>query len=73
MFSVAHEDLTESTVPTFDDEITTGHAEIDAALRRVGELDDLPVHQHGEILDQLHGHLRDALAAAASPSGGADD
>jgi hypothetical protein len=68
---VADADETESTAPVSED-VTTGHAEIDAALLRLKELDGLPVDQHGEILDDLHGQLRDALAAAASPPGDAD-
>jgi hypothetical protein len=53
--------------------VATGHDEIDAAMRRLDELDALPVDQHGEILDELHGRLRDALAAAASPPSGRSD
>jgi hypothetical protein len=53
--------------------VATGHDEIDAAIRRLDELDALPVDQHGEILDELHGRLRDALAAAASPPSGRSD
>lgn len=72
MSSVADADQTEPTAPSSGD-ITTGHAEIDVAMLRLQELDGLPVDRHGEILDDLHGQLRDVLAAAASPSGGADD
>lgn len=53
--------------------VATGHDEIDASMRRLDELDTLPVDQHGEILDELHGRLRDALAAAASPPSGRSD
>jgi hypothetical protein len=63
----------ETAVETIE-RVATGHDEIDAAMRRLDELDSLPVDQHGEILDELHGRLRDALAAAAAPpSGRADD
>jgi hypothetical protein len=53
--------------------VATGHDEIDAAMRRLDELDSLPVDQHGQILDDLHGRLRDALAAAAAPPSGRSD
>lgn len=72
MSSVVDPDQTEPTVPPFGD-VASGHAEIDAAMLRLQELDGLPVDRHGEILDDLHGKLRDVLAAAASPSGGSDD
>jgi hypothetical protein len=72
MSSVEDPDQTEPTVSSSGD-ISTGHAEIDAAMLRLRELDGLPVDRHGEILDELHGQLRDVLAAAASPSGGSDD
>ncbi|HYJ70108.1 MAG TPA: hypothetical protein VEX15_20845 [Nocardioidaceae bacterium] len=53
--------------------VATGHDEIDDAMRRLDDLDSLPVDQHGEILDELHGRLRDALAAAAAPPSGRSD
>lgn len=59
--------------PEPEDHVTTGHAEIDTALRRLDELDGLPVEQHGEIYDELHGRLRDALTAAATPTSESSD
>lgn len=56
-------------VPVYDAAIgSTGHPEIDAALSRLDGLDGLPVDRHGEILDDVHAQLRDALAAAAAPA-----
>jgi hypothetical protein len=54
--------------PEAAEDLTTGHAEIDTALRRLDELDGLPVEQHGEVYDELHGQLRNALTAAAMPA-----
>lgn len=59
--------------PAPDDEVTTGHDEIDTAVRRLDELDGLPVEQHGEVYDELHGRLRDALTAAATPTSESSD
>jgi hypothetical protein len=59
--------------PAPEEHITTGHAEIDTALRRLDELDGLPVEQHGEVYDELHGRLRDALTAAATPTSESSD
>ena len=55
------------------DHVATGHAEIDTALRRLEELDGLPVERHGEIYDELHGRLRDALTAASTPTSESSD
>lgn len=54
--------------PVAEEGVSTGHTEIDSALRRLDELDGLPVEQHGEVYDELHGQLRDALTAAATPA-----
>jgi hypothetical protein len=54
--------------PVAEEGVSTGHAEIDAALRRLDELDGLPVERHGEVYDELHRQLRDALTAAATPA-----
>lgn len=54
--------------PVAEDGVSTGHVGIDAALRRLDELDGMPVEQHGEVYDELHGQLRDALTAAATPA-----
>ena len=60
--------MTDAEIPPDPPEdVTTGHDDVDAAVRRLRELDGLPVDRHGEVLDEVHGRLRDALAAAASP------
>lgn len=53
--------------PVPDEGVATGHAEIDDALRRLDDLADLPVEQHAEVYEEIHGQLRDALTAAATP------
>ena len=64
---------TEQPDPAPEDAVTTGHAEIDTALRRLDELDGRPVERHGEVYDELHGRLRDALTAAATPTSESSD
>jgi hypothetical protein len=39
----------------------TGDAEVDDALRALDALDDLPVHDHAEIVDTVHRALQDRL------------
>jgi hypothetical protein len=53
--------------PEPDHGVATGHAEIDAALRRLDDLSGLPVEQHAGVYEEIHGQLRDALSAAATP------
>ena len=36
---------------------------VDAALARLGELDDRPVSEHVAVYDEVHRLLQDALAA----------
>lgn len=40
---------------------TTGEERVDAALARIGELDDLPLTAHPEVFDDVHRRLQDAL------------
>ncbi|HEV2636242.1 MAG TPA: hypothetical protein VGX23_13900 [Actinocrinis sp.] len=40
----------------------TGHAEVDAALMRLGELSERPVGGHAELYDDVHQRLQDVLA-----------
>ncbi|MFI1096518.1 hypothetical protein [Streptomyces sp. NPDC020917] len=41
----------------------TGNAEVDAAVERLGDADELPVHAHIEVYEDVHRGLRDALTA----------
>ena len=40
----------------------TGHAEVDAALTRLGELADRPTGGHAELYDDVHQRLQEVLA-----------
>lgn len=42
----------------------TGHAQIDEALQRLDRLGDLPITEHPEEFDAMHGVLRESLANA---------
>ena len=39
-----------------------GTSAVDAALTRLGELDEAPVSEHVEVFDAVHRSLQDALA-----------
>ncbi|MDF3303152.1 hypothetical protein [Streptomyces tropicalis] len=41
----------------------TGHAGVDAALERLGDADHLATDGHVAVYEDVHGGLRDALAA----------
>jgi hypothetical protein len=41
----------------------TGNAEVDHALGRLADADEVPVHAHTEVYEDVHRGLRDALAA----------
>jgi hypothetical protein len=41
----------------------TGNADVDAALGRLADADDLPVHAHIEVYEDVHRGLRDTLTA----------
>lgn len=40
----------------------TGDAQVDAAIETLRRLDDLPVHDHADIVDGVHRSLQDRLA-----------
>lgn len=41
---------------------TTGEPRVDQALTRLAELDDAPVHDHPEVVEDIHRALQDTLA-----------
>jgi hypothetical protein len=41
----------------------TGNADVDAALGRLADADELPVHAHIEVYEDVHRGLRDTLTA----------
>lgn len=52
----------------------TGEPSVDAALRLLDRLPDLPVSEHAEIYEQVHGQLSDVLGELDSgPAGPAGD
>jgi len=50
---------------------TTGEPRVDEALRRLGELGDLPVSEHPPVFERVHASLVDVLGELRS--GVADD
>jgi hypothetical protein len=44
----------------------TGDARVDQALRRLGELDDLPLTEHAAVFGHIHGELTGALGTLDS-------
>ena len=49
---------------TQDVPVSTGDAAVDEALARMTELGSLPVGEHLEVLEAVHGALQDRLADA---------
>ena len=41
--------------------VITGDARVDQALRRLGELDELPLTEHAAVFEHIHGELTGAL------------
>ncbi len=50
---------------------TTGEPRVDDALRKLSELDDLPVSEHPAVFERVHGQLVDVLGELRSSA--ADD
>ena len=46
--------------------VVTGDARVDQALRRLGELDDLPLTEHAAVFGHIHGELTGALGTLDS-------
>ncbi|WP_035812758.1 hypothetical protein [Jiangella gansuensis] len=51
---------------TDDGQGTTGDASVDEAVRSLERLDRLPVHQHADVIDDVHRALQDRLADEAA-------
>ena len=47
----------------------TGEPRVDAALRQLGELDDLPVAEHPPVFERIHGQLVEVLGELHSGTG----
>ncbi|WP_415948963.1 hypothetical protein [Streptomyces sp. KLOTTS4A1] len=47
----------------------TGHAEVDAGLERLGDVDHLATDGHTEVYEDVHGRLRDTLTALDARQG----
>jgi hypothetical protein len=50
----------------------TGVAQVDAALRRLGDLDALPVAAHPAVVEQVHADLQEALTGAPGVDDGTE-
>lgn len=46
----------------------SGDARVDAALARLDDIDEAPVHEHAEIFADIHTRLTSALADATAPT-----
>jgi len=52
----------------------TGEPSVDAAVRSLGELDGLPVAEHPQVFERIHGRLVDVLGELhADPAGPAGE
>lgn len=47
----------------------TGNPEVDALVQRLADADELPTEDHVEVYEDVHGGLRDVLAALDQPVG----
>ena len=50
----------------------TGEPRVDTALRQLGELDELPVSEHPQVFERVHGQLVEVLGELHSGAGQAD-
>ena len=56
--------------PEYEQAEATGEPRVDEALRRLGELGDLPVSEHPPVFERVHASLVDVLGELRS---GTDD
>ena len=50
----------------------TGEPRVDAALRQLGDLGELPVSEHPPVFERIHGQLVEVLGELHSGTGHAD-
>jgi|HubBroStandDraft_6_1064221.scaffolds.fasta_scaffold3037842_2 hypothetical protein len=51
----------------------SGEPRVDAALRRLGDLDSLPVSDHPPVFERIHGQLVEVLGELHAGPDGADE
>jgi hypothetical protein len=56
----------EFETPEFEPPEATGEPRVDAALRQLGELSDLPVSEHPPVFERIHASLVDVLGELRS-------
>lgn len=66
--SVVHGEGDDGPVSTGESTAAAHDARVEAALARLDDLDDAPVHEHAEIYSDIHARLTAALADATAPS-----
>ncbi|HWF82517.1 MAG TPA: hypothetical protein VN695_18220 [Streptosporangiaceae bacterium] len=59
-------ELAEYQQPEHEQLEATGEPRVDAALRRLGELGDLPVSEHPPVFERVHSSLVDVLGELRS-------
>ncbi len=50
-------------------QVDTGEPRVDGAIRQLRELDELPVSEHPQVFERIHGQLVDVLGELHSGSG----
>lgn len=60
--SEPHSEATAETAASAATVSYTGHADVDAALARLLELEALPTAEHVAVFEDVHGRLQEALA-----------
>jgi hypothetical protein len=58
--------------PAQEPEVGTGDPRVDAAIGRLAELDGLPVAQHPQVFEAIHGQLVEVLGELHSGSEATD-
>ena len=74
--AVAEGAVADRAAPATPPELTTGEARVDAALKLLDRLSELPVSDHPELFEQVHARLSEVLGElesgpdATGPAGG---